>query len=115
MRESRSEMSHLEPMSMAMGSPTPLYPKLPLWHTIGLSYSTYFYHFVDALRTSWVWFLAVGLLTGLASWQQWSWMAAVLARDAASRTLPVRPPETELLLDLDHALLLFAGVSIAVA
>jgi hypothetical protein len=108
-------MSHLEPMSETAHSPAPPYPKLPLWRTIGLSYSTYFHHFTDALRTSWIWFVAVGLLTGLASLQQWSWIAAVLERGAPSRTLPAQPFETALLFDLAYALLLFAGVSIAVA
>lgn len=108
-------MSHLEPMSMAMSPPTPRYPKLPLGRAISLSYSTYFRHFIDALRTSWVWFLTVGLLTGFAGWQQWSWMSAVLTKGVPSRTQPALPFETGLLLNLDHALALFAGVSIAVA
>jgi hypothetical protein len=107
-------MSHFEPMAAGAVPTLPL-PKLPLWRTVGLSYSTYFYHFTDALRTSWIWFVAVGLLTGLASWQQWSWMAAVLEGGVPSRTQMAQPLETALLLNLAYALLLFAGVSIAVA
>ena len=30
-------------------------PKLPLWHTIRLSYSAYFYNFLDVLRICWLW------------------------------------------------------------
>jgi hypothetical protein len=102
-------------MSTAMGSSTPPYPKLPLWRTIRLSYLTYFQHFIDALRTSWLWLVVVGAFTGFASWQQWSWMAAVLARAVPSRAQPALPLETGLLLNLDQALVVFAGVSIAVA
>jgi hypothetical protein len=102
-------------MSTAMGSSTLSYPKLPLWRTVRLSYSTYFQHFIDALRTSWLWLVVVGAFTGFASWQQWSWMAAVLARAVPSRAQPALPLETGLLLNLDQALVLFAGVSIAVA
>jgi hypothetical protein len=106
-------------MSMAVSPPTLRYPKLPLWHTIRLSYSTYFHYFVDALRTSWVWLVVVGVLTGFASWQQFSWMATLLAR--APRGMPPKAPtlspepiEAVLLMNLDHVLVLFAGVSIAV-
>jgi hypothetical protein len=41
-------------MSLAEGPPDLPYPKLPFWDTVSLSYSTYFRHFVDAVRTSWL-------------------------------------------------------------
>jgi hypothetical protein len=99
-------MSHLE-------------PKLPLRRTIRLAYATYFQHFIDALRTSWLWLVVVGALTGFASWQQWSWMATLMGRAPRGmppRTLtqPSEPIEAVLLMNLDHVLVLFAGVSIAV-
>jgi hypothetical protein len=112
-------MSHLEPMSGHPSPPTPPYPKLPLGRVIGLSYSTYFHHFIDALRTSWVWLVVVGPLTGFAAWRQFSWFAAVLARmprgmPPTTLTQPPEPIETVLLMNLSQALMLLAGVSIAV-
>jgi hypothetical protein len=106
-------------MSTAVSPPPPPYLKLPLWRAIRLSYSTYFHHFIDALRTSWVWLVVVGALTGFASWQQFSWMATLLARaprgmPPKTLTVPPEPIEAVLLMNLDHVLVLFAGVSIAV-
>jgi hypothetical protein len=103
-------------MSLAEGPPSLPYPKLPLWDTISLSYSTYFSNFLDALRTSWLWLVVVAALTGVASWQQWSWMATAMANMKPGLP-PQIPKSTEMavLLNLDNILLLLAGVSIAVA
>jgi hypothetical protein len=103
-------------MSTAMSSPALPCPKLPLWRTIRLSYSTYFHHFIDALRTSWLWLVVVGALTGFAAWQQFSWFTAMLARARPGMppTTPPQPNESMLLMDLDYLLVLFASVSIAV-
>jgi hypothetical protein len=65
-------------MSLAEGPPDLPYPKLPFWDTVSLSYSTYFNHFIDALRASWLWLIAVAALTAVTSWQQWSWMATAM-------------------------------------
>src|ERR1700682_1604406 len=103
-------------MSLAEGPPGLPYPKLPLWDTISLSYSTSFSNFLDALRTSWLWLVVVAALTGVASWQQWSWMAKAMANMKPGQP-PQIPKSTEMavLLNLDNILLLLAGVSIAVA
>ena len=103
-------------MSLTEGPPGLPYPKLPLWEAITLSYSTYFANFSAVLRTSWLWLIVVAAPTGLASWQQWSWMATVFANLKPGHPPAVpRPSEIVLLLYASQALLLFAGVSIAVA
>jgi hypothetical protein len=103
-------------MSLAEGPPDLPYPKLPFWGTVSLSYSTYFSHFIDALRASWLWLIAVAMVTAVASWQQWSWMATAMAnmKPGLPPQMP-KPTEMAVLLNLDNILLLIAGVSIAVA
>src|SRR5258708_2408172 len=103
-------------MSLAEGPPDLPYPKLPFWDTVSLAYSTYFRHFNDALRTSWLWLIAVAALTAFASWQQWSWMATAMAnlKPGLPPQMP-KPTEMVLLLNLANILMLLAGVSIAVA
>jgi hypothetical protein len=95
------------------------YPKLPLADTIGLSYSTYFQHFIDALRASWLWMAMVATITGVVSWHQWSWFGTAMAE-----LKPGAPPALNhmsypagfaALTGLDDILLTLAGVSIAVA
>src|SRR5712691_382833 len=67
-------------MSLIEGPPDDLpYPKLPFWDVVSLSYSTYFRHFIDVLRASWLWLVVVAVFTGFASWHQWSWMAVAMA------------------------------------
>jgi hypothetical protein len=102
-------------MSLAEGPPDLPYPKLPFWDAVSLSYSTYFNHFIDALRASWLWLIVAAAFTGFASWQQWSWLAAAMAN--LKPGLPAMPKSAEisLLMHLDNILLLLAGVSIAVA
>jgi hypothetical protein len=103
-------------MSLAEGPPDLAYPKLPFWHTVGLSYSTYFRDFIDALRASWLWLILTAGFAGFAGWQQWSWMATAVAK-LQPGVPPQMPKSTEMsvLLDVVNILLLFAGVSIAVA
>jgi hypothetical protein len=104
-------------MSLAEGPASLPYPKLPFWRTVGLSYSTYFSHFIDALRASWLWLVVVAVLTGFGSWQQWTWMATAMADLNPNQPLPQIPKSGEMgvLLNVDNILLLLAGVSIAVA
>jgi hypothetical protein len=103
-------------MSFAEGQPNLRYPKLPFWDAVSLSYSTYFRHFVDALRASWLWLILAAAFTGFASWQQWSWMATAMAK-LQPGVPPRMPPPTEMavFLNLGNIFLLLAGVSIAVA
>lgn len=96
-------------------------PKLPLWDTICLSYSAYFRHFSDVLRASWIWLVATALLGGIASWLQWSTMAQTMVNIQRG----VRPEEifhqqksllaVTLFGNLPNLVLIFAGVSVAVA
>ena len=103
-------------MSLDDRPPDLPYAKLPFWDTVGLSYSTYFRHFTDALRTSWLWLIVTAAFTGFASWQQWSWMATVMANLKPGLPPPMaQPTQTSLLLNLANVVLLLAGVSIAVA
>ncbi len=104
-------------MSLAESPPDLPYPKLPFWDTVSLSYSTYSHHFIDAVRASWLWLIAVAAFTGFASWEQWSWMAATMAnlKPGVPPQMPVRTAEMAVLMNLANALLLLAGVSIAVA
>ncbi|SDR98989.1 hypothetical protein [Bradyrhizobium canariense] len=101
-------------MSQAEGPPDLPYPKLPFWDTVSLSYSSYFNHFIDALRASWLWLIVVAGLMGFASWHQWSWMATAIA-GLKPGLLPPKPFEMAVLLNLANFLMLLAGVSIAVA
>ena len=103
-------------MSLAEGPPDLPYPKLPFWDTVSLSYSTYFRHFIDALRASWLWLIVIAVFTGFASWQQWSWMATAMAnlKPGLPPQMP-KPTEMAVLLNLANIVLLLAGVSIAVA
>jgi hypothetical protein len=103
-------MSHTEgPSDLA-------YPRLPFWRTVGLSYSSYFRHFIDALRASWLWLAVFGALPVLASWQQWSGISEVMANLAVDE-LPPMPISTASLVfyGVEYILLSLAGVSIAVA
>src|ERR1700686_5341500 len=103
-------------MSLAERPPALPYPKLPFWNTVSLSYSTYFNHFIDALRASWLWLIAGAALVAVASWQQWSWMATAMTnlKPGVAPQMP-KPTEMAVLLNLANIFLLLAGVSIAVA
>jgi hypothetical protein len=92
--------------------------KLPLWNTIGLSYSTYFKYFDDVLQISWLWILVLAPLNALTGWYQMSWAADFVktlpaTKDAVKAMhLPLQFAAIGYLL---HAVLFVAGVSIAVA
>jgi hypothetical protein len=104
-------------MSVAGAPPDLAYPKLPFWHTVSLSYSSYFRHFTDVLRASWLWLLVAGGITCFASWQQWSWMATAMADLKPGLPPPHMPPPPGMaaLLSLANILIPLACVSIAVA
>jgi hypothetical protein len=103
-------------MSHAESLPELEYPQLPFWRTVGLSYSSYFHHFIDALRATWLWLAVVGAFPVLASWQHWSSISEVMA-DLATGELPQMPISTAVvvLYGVEYILLWLAGVSIAVA
>jgi hypothetical protein len=100
-------------MSLAIDPRGAANPKLPLWDTICLSYSTYFYNLQDVLRISWLWLVVVVPLTGIANWLQWSWMAVVMAD--LKRGMPPRPDETMVFVNVAGLVFTLAGFSIAVA
>lgn len=95
--------------------------KLPLGQTISLSYSSYFRHFPEVLRASWIWLLLSVALSGAASWWQWS----TLARTMADLKGGMRPEQlihqqsmligVALFANVVNLVFLVAGVSIAVA
>lgn len=92
------------------------YPKLPFWGTVGLSYSTYFRNFMEALRASWLWLILVAALTSAVSWSQWSRMADMTTNmKAGFRPQLASPIELTILVGIDNVFLLLAGVSIAIA
>lgn len=105
-------------MSSIASPPSPPYPKLPFWDAVSLSYSTYFNHFIDVLRTSWLWLIVIAVCTGFASWQQWSWAAMAMAMANLKPGLPPqvsKSADMAVLLNFVNVLMLLAGVSIAVA
>jgi GYF domain 2 len=94
-------------------------PKLPLWNTICLSYSSYFRNFPDVLRISWLWLAVVAPLMGIMSRLQLSWVAGVQADMKGGmppqQMLASKPVETMVLGTIAILVFAFAGVSIAVA
>jgi hypothetical protein len=96
-------------------------PKLPLWDTIRLSYSTYFQNFTDVLRITWLWLAVAAPLMGIMTWQTFSSMAGLMAdmKRGPSPQTPARlvsmPVETIPLGLAAGLVLVLAGVSIAVA
>jgi hypothetical protein len=95
-------------------------PKLPLWETICLSYSTYLHNFKDVLRISWLWLLVTAALTGAANWLQMSWIVGLLAElkpgiPPQMLTQVSRPIEAIVLGNVSGLIGLLAGISIAVA
>jgi hypothetical protein len=95
-------------------------PKLPLWETIRLSYSTYFHNFTDVLRISWLWLAVATPLMGTMTWQ-FSSMAGLMAdmKRGPSPQIPThivsRLVETIPLGLAAGLVLMLAGLSIAVA
>ena len=89
-------------------------PKLPFWQTIGLSYSTYFRHFIDVLQISWLWLLVLAPVTGVASWMQMSWFADAVA-NMKSGKVSAMPIEMTIPGNISTVVMLLASCSIAVA
>jgi hypothetical protein len=108
-------------MSTVIGPQDAANTKLPLWDTIGASYSTYFDNFGDVLRICWLWLVLGAVLGGIASWVQWSWLVGVMADLRRGISPPVQPfqgsmPITMFVLVYGTGLVwMLAGVSIAVA
>lgn len=103
-------------MKLTEARPHLPYPKLPFRETVGLAYSTYFDHFITVLRASWFWLIVVGVFTGFANWRLWSWRGVFVAEVKPIPPFRMQQPtEMTVLLNLDNILMLFAGVSIAVA
>jgi hypothetical protein len=108
-------------MSSGVGPMGAASSKLPLWDAICRSYSTYFYNFPDVLRISWLWLVVTVPLSGFSNWLRWSWMAGVMANLKAG--LPPQPTahvmsspiEIVVLGNFASLIVIFAGVSIAVA
>jgi hypothetical protein len=104
-------------MSLAEDPPDLPYAKLPFWDTVSLAYSTYFHHFIDALRVSWLWLALFGaFFTVLARWQLWSRISEVMANTMAGEP-PQMPISTAsaVLSGVEYVLWSLAAVSIAVA
>ena len=93
------------------------FPKLPLWETIWLAYSTTFRNFRDVLRISWIWLVVSALVSGTVTWLQMSRMAVFIAD--MKRGVPTQqvsmPIETIALGYLGNLFFALAGISIAVA
>jgi hypothetical protein len=89
-------------------------PKLPLWDTICLSYSTYSHNFWDVLRISWLWLAVAVPLAAIMNWLRFSSIARVVAD--TKRGMPISQPiETILLQNATTLVFMLAGGSIAVA
>jgi hypothetical protein len=108
-------------MSLAIDPQGAANPKLPLWDTICLSYSTYFHNFQDVLRITWLWLVVAALLTGTANWLEFPRMAEIMAdlKQGMPAQMPphlASPPIETILLGYAATLvLLVAGLSTAVA
>jgi hypothetical protein len=90
-------------------------PKLPLRRIIALSYSTYFDHFGDVWRISWLWLLLVLPLAIATSWLQTAWLAQVITDMASGPHTLTRTAGFALVGNITSLVFTFAGVSIAVA
>jgi hypothetical protein len=103
-------------MSLTDGPSDLVYPKLPVWATVRSSYSSYFHHFIDALRASWLWLIAVALLAAITGWQQWSLAASAMANLETDPSSQMTQSTAMVVLSgLNSIVFLLAGVSIAVA
>lgn len=90
-------------------------PKLPLWDTICLAYSSYFHNFADVLRIFWLWLVVVTPLAGIMNWLQFSLMSELLAGGVKRATAASKPIATIAIENVLGLVFIFAGVSIAVA
>lgn len=59
-------------------------PKLPLWDTVTLAYSSYVQNFRDVLRISWLWLAVVMLLPLVGGWIEAFWMSVPIVTTAVS-------------------------------
>ena len=89
-------------------------PKLPLWPTIRLSYTSYFRNFSDVLRISALWLSLMAVLNAGTGWMQATWMTRVMA-DPTPRPNLSEPLEMTVLGNISSVVMAFAAVSIAVA
>jgi hypothetical protein len=101
-------------MTAIVGAERVSHPKLPLWRTIRLSYSSYFQHFGDVLRISVFWLATTAMLDAAMGWMQASWIAHVLANPQGRPDL-TQPVEMTVLDNIGSAIVVLASVSIAVA
>lgn len=92
-------------------------PKLPLWPTVKKSYASYFAHFPDVLRATWLWLILVAALIGGGSWLQWSWIVQTIAelKASGSRIIPAMPPGVMLPMLAGYLAMMPASASIPVA
>ncbi|MGO4717433.1 hypothetical protein [Bradyrhizobium sp. 2TAF24] len=97
-------------MSLA-ATDAPRPAKLPLGATIRLAYATFFDHFADVLRISWVWLVACALLSAMANWLKMNQTVDTLRY----RMVPKTPIESWVVDSIFLIAFLLAGVSIAVA
>lgn len=51
--------------------------KLPLWQSIYITYSSYFRHFRDVVRVTWLWIVLVAAMWTVAEWVRWSWAISI--------------------------------------
>jgi hypothetical protein len=89
-------------------------PRLPLWPTIRLSYTSYFRHFGDVLRISALWLSLMAVLNAGTGWMQAAWMTRVMVDPRPQPNLS-EPLEMMLLGNISNVVIAFAAVSIAVA
>jgi hypothetical protein len=96
-------------------------PKLPLWNTIGLAYSTYFHNFADVLRISWLWLVVCAPLVNIANMAQPSFATQIIVQMNSGASPPM-PAQQSMPIDMVGVLrhisglvALLASVSIAVA
>jgi hypothetical protein len=100
-------------MSLATHDLEASYPKLPFWDAVSFAYYTYVTNLKGVLRATWLWLIVTAALTATAARWQSSWMTTVMQKGVPPRP----PPPTELIVltELNNAVMIFAGVSIAVA
>ena len=86
-------------------------PKLPLWNAICRSYSMWLHNIPDVLRISWLWLVAVGLL----SWLQFSWLGGAFANASQGVSLQTVPLASRALIYVGGPVWVLASISINVA
>ena len=103
-------------MSVAEGLLDLTFRKLPFRDAVSLSCSAGLGHFIDTLRTPWLWPIVAVPFTGFLNWRRWSWMAIAMVNLKPGLPSPISYPlQIPVFLNLDNILMLLAGTSIAVA